>query len=44
MPIRLVDKITELTRVVSGSTEVMTGESTGANSSGAYMLNYKVKG
>ncbi len=44
MPIRLVDKITELTRVVSGSTEVMTGESTGANSSGAYIAQLQSQG
>lgn len=44
MPIRLVDKITELTRVVSGTTEVMTGESTGANSSGAYIAQLQSQG
>lgn len=34
-PIQLIDTITQLTRVVTGSTEVMTGEAAGANMSGA---------
>lgn len=35
LPISLVDNILSYTRTVSGSTEVMTGETTGANMSGA---------
>ncbi len=34
-PIQLVDELTQLTRVVTGSTEVMTGETLGAGMSGA---------
>lgn len=34
-PLQLVDTMTQLTRSVSGSSEVMTGESIGANMSGA---------
>ena len=33
-PLELVDKLASLTRVVTGSTEVMTGEAIGANMSG----------
>lgn len=35
MPLQLVDSLTEATRMVTGSTEVMTGESVSANQSGA---------
>ncbi len=34
-PLQLVDTITQLTRVVTGSSEVMTGETIGSNMSGA---------
>lgn len=34
-PLQLIDTITQLTRVVTGSTEVMTGETLGASMSGA---------
>lgn len=34
-PIQLVDTLTQLTRVVTGSSEVMTGETVGSNMSGA---------
>ncbi len=34
-PLQLIDTITQLTRVVTGSTEVMTGETLGAGMSGA---------
>lgn len=35
MPVQIINTITELTRVVTGSTEVMTGEAISANMSGA---------
>ena len=34
-PLQLIDTLTQLTRVVTGSTEVMTGETLGAGMSGA---------
>lgn len=34
-PLQLIDTLTQLTRVVTGSSEVMTGETIGANMSGA---------